>query len=483
MERVPVTLMADRWYKSERKFTSSDPIIEALLVDHCTAVYPFNYSLRHDDTVRPLHEAAWMKMMEEAASQLERDHVHSIYDKIAPYFNDSRYKAWPKVQQFLLDLQPGSIVADIGCGNGKYLHINKEVFKLGCDVCRPLVDFAWSQGHEVQMCDGLHLPYRDGCFDAVLSIAVIHHLSTKERRIRAIKEMARTLQVGGRIMIYVWAMEQKRRKFEKQDIFVPWNPNPHSPTDREPAKPRRRATAQSMSEAIDNTDKHRKVRSTSSVADEEDLTCTTPQQSTQRLWFFSRSLDSVFDFGSLSISRSSSRDLNTLSSPTGENERNKSSQWGRGRGLIKQVSSFFSPPSVIGSEEDVFDSVTNMHKGQNARGSNNDTEHQSVSVSLAQECGSLALPDLVPFQKEHLKQSSDESEGGLRVKQQQESTKSPQVSEGRVEGPCLRYYHVFREGELAELIEKHVEELHVKHTYFDHANWCVVAEKVQLWKI
>lgn len=58
-----------------------------------------------------------------------------------------------------------------GCGNGKYLHINKEVFKLGCDVCRPLVDAAWSQGHEVQLCDGLQLPYRDGCFDAVLSIA------------------------------------------------------------------------------------------------------------------------------------------------------------------------------------------------------------------------------------------------------------------------------------------------------------------------
>lgn len=139
-------------------------------------------------------------MMEEAASQLERDHVHSVYDKIAPYFNDSRYRAWPKVRQFLLDLEPGSIVADIGerpphsdrvfappppppvsqqccsttstgCGNGKYLHINREVFKLGCDVCRPLVDFAWSQGHEVQVCDGLHLPYRDGCFDAVLSIA------------------------------------------------------------------------------------------------------------------------------------------------------------------------------------------------------------------------------------------------------------------------------------------------------------------------
>lgn len=297
-------------------------------------------------------------------------------------------------------------------------------------------------------------------------------------------------------MIYVWAMEQKRRKFEKQDIFVPWNPNPQSPSGfiGEHAKPQRRATAQSVSEVLDNTDKHRKVRSTSSVADEEDLTCTTPQQRTQRLWFFSRSLDSVFDFGSLAISRSCSRDLSTLSSPTGENDGNKACQRGRGRGLIKQVSSFFSPPSVIGSEEDVFDSVTDLHKGQNLPGGsnniadatttdNNGTEHQSVSVSLSQECGSLALPDLVPFQTEHLKPSGDESEGGPRGKEQQESTKSPEGSEGQAEGSCLRYYHVFREGELAELIENHVEELHVKHTYFDHANWCVVAEKVQLWKI
>ncbi|KAA8594136.1 hypothetical protein FQN60_004970, partial [Etheostoma spectabile] len=466
VERVPLILITGRSYRSEpeREVYLQRP--EERGGERCNL-----HGGRHD-TVRRLHAAAWTNMMEEAASQLERDHVHSVYDKIAPYFNDSRYKAWPK-----------------------YLHINEEVFKLGCDVCRPLVDFAWSQGHEVQMCDGLHLPYRDGCFDAVLSIAVIHHLSTKERRIRAIKEMARTLQVGGRIMIYVWAMEQKRRRFEKQDIFVPWNPNPHSPSGfkAEHPAPRRRAAAQSVTEAIDNTDKHRKVRSTSSVADEEDLSGTTPQQSTQRLWFFSRSLDSVFDFGSLSISRSSSRDLSTLSPPTGENEGNKASRRGRGQRLIKQVSSFFYPPSAIGSEEDVFDSVPGLNKGQNDPGGNNNATtttndnnngpaNQTVSVSLAQECGSLALPDLVPFQ-EHLKPSGDEGRGGLQGEEQQQSTRSPQGSEGQAEGSCLRYYHVFREGELAELIENHVEELHVKHTYFDHANWCVVAEKVQVWRI
>lgn len=63
-------------------------------------------------------EDAWWGLiessMDEAASQLERDHVHSVYERIAPYFNDSRYKAWPKVKQFLLEQEPGSIVADIG---------------------------------------------------------------------------------------------------------------------------------------------------------------------------------------------------------------------------------------------------------------------------------------------------------------------------------------------------------------------------------
>lgn len=47
----------------------------------------------------------------------------------------------------------------------------------------------------------------------------------------------------------------------------------------------------------------------------------------------------------------------------------------------------------------------------------------------------------------------------------------------------LRYYHVFREGELVELIDQHVPTLHVVKDFFDHANWCVVAEKVQCWTI
>lgn len=46
-----------------------------------------------------------------------------------------------------------------------------------------------------------------------------------------------------------------------------------------------------------------------------------------------------------------------------------------------------------------------------------------------------------------------------------------------------RYYHVFKQGELDQLIDKYVESLHVVSSYYDQASWCVVAEKVQVWTI
>ena len=91
------------------------------------------------------------------------------------------------------------------------MHINRSVYKLGSDHCEELVGLAAQVGHEVMTCDNLRLPYRDGCFDAVVSIGVIHHLTTPKRRAAAVAELARILRPGGKLMIYVWAMEQKHR--------------------------------------------------------------------------------------------------------------------------------------------------------------------------------------------------------------------------------------------------------------------------------
>ena len=55
--------------------------------------------------------------------------------------------------------------------------------------------------------DSLNLPLRSGSFDAVISIAVVHHFSTDSLRIQAISELARIAKQGGKVLIYVWAYE------------------------------------------------------------------------------------------------------------------------------------------------------------------------------------------------------------------------------------------------------------------------------------
>lgn len=81
---------------------------------------------------------------------------------------------------------------------------------MGCDYSYGLTSICRKRNFEVLQCDCLHLPYKDNCFDAVISIAVIHHLSTRERRCRAISEMIRVLRPTGKCLIYAWAKEQHK---------------------------------------------------------------------------------------------------------------------------------------------------------------------------------------------------------------------------------------------------------------------------------
>jgi len=81
--------------------------------------------------------------------------------------------------------------------------------------------------------DALDLPHPDSRFDFAISIAVIHHFSSPERRCHALRSILATLKVpnnnsdGGRALIYVWALEQKKSRRgwdegDRQDVFVPW---------------------------------------------------------------------------------------------------------------------------------------------------------------------------------------------------------------------------------------------------------------------
>ncbi|XP_038179952.1 alkylated DNA repair protein alkB homolog 8 isoform X2 [Arvicola amphibius] len=150
------------------------------------------------------------------ACQLEQKHVHRVYDLIARHFSSTRHSPWPRIAEFLKALPSGSLVADIGCGNGKYLGINKKLYMIGCDHSQNLLDICRERKFQALVCDALSIPFRSGSFDACISIAVIHHFSTAERRVAALQELVRLLRPGGQALIYVWAMEQEYKNHKSK---------------------------------------------------------------------------------------------------------------------------------------------------------------------------------------------------------------------------------------------------------------------------
>ncbi|XP_075168009.1 tRNA (carboxymethyluridine(34)-5-O)-methyltransferase ALKBH8 [Haematobia irritans] len=142
------------------------------------------------------------------AALLEEVNVHKVYDHIAEHFSETRHSPWPQVNDFLKSFSSGSILLDVGCGNGKYLNCNTDLLNIGCDRSNGLLKVCSSLKYQTFRCDCIYVPVRSNSVDGCISIAVIHHLATKERRLRALQELARILRPGGRGLVYVWAKDQ-----------------------------------------------------------------------------------------------------------------------------------------------------------------------------------------------------------------------------------------------------------------------------------
>ncbi|TKA40373.1 hypothetical protein B0A54_09322 [Friedmanniomyces endolithicus] len=158
----------------------------------------------------------------------EEEHVHGVYEQIASHFSSTRYKPWPIIERFLKELPDGAIGLDIGCGNGKYLSVNPNIFIIASDRSQNLATIAKSHApSSVLVADLLHLPHPPHAFDFAISIAVVHHLSTPARRVEALESILQTLRPGGKALVTVWALEQEssRRGWSEgddQDVMVPW---------------------------------------------------------------------------------------------------------------------------------------------------------------------------------------------------------------------------------------------------------------------
>merc|ERR1719378_1745991 len=108
----------------------------------------------------------------------------------------------------------GSILVDIGCGNGRYMSSDNKILHIGLDRSVGLLEQAvsYDSKRHAMLGSGLELPYRNECADAAMSIAVIHHFATTARRVAAIREAARIVRSGGRLLFTAWAWEQEKFK-------------------------------------------------------------------------------------------------------------------------------------------------------------------------------------------------------------------------------------------------------------------------------
>lgn len=100
----------------------------------------------------------------------------------------------------------GLRVLESGCGEGiNIIHLKQlglaDACIKGIDPSREAVMEAAGHGLDVQVADGLSLPFADESFDAVFCRDVLHHLPDEQSRLRFICEMQRVAGKGATITV------------------------------------------------------------------------------------------------------------------------------------------------------------------------------------------------------------------------------------------------------------------------------------------
>ena len=171
--------------------------------------------------------------------KIEINNVKYAYSRIAKEFHCTRPVPWSWIIDFykkVYNKYPTAKILDHGCGGGRNMTniyideektIKTEFNFMGVDNCEEFVNIAQKNGNNVLYGDLCDLPYEDNIFESVISVASFHHLSTEERRYKAMKEIHRVMKVGGLGCMSVWSKRQPKNsknyeRFRYGDNIVPW---------------------------------------------------------------------------------------------------------------------------------------------------------------------------------------------------------------------------------------------------------------------
>ena len=159
-----------------------------------------------------------------------------FYENRADEFSKTRGYIWPCVKHYLdKNADKNNSLIELGCGNGKNLkHAINNGYNidntLGIDNSNSLTNICNKLGLNVILGDICNLNFINRQFDNVLCIAVLHHLSTEQLRVRAFHNIYNLCKKGGNIIITVWSFESEwlgntckyKRQFTPGDNIIYW---------------------------------------------------------------------------------------------------------------------------------------------------------------------------------------------------------------------------------------------------------------------
>jgi len=166
------------------------------------------------------------------------------YNQIAEEFSQTRAFVWEELKPFIKYVNEGDRILDLGCGNGRLLSalVDKKITYIGVDSSPGLIEIASQKYKEVSgakflVAEALNLPFCDGYFNKVFSIAVLHHIPSLEFQFKFLEEIKRVLKPKGLLVLTVWNLAYLKplllfkytilkilgkSKLNWRDVFYPW---------------------------------------------------------------------------------------------------------------------------------------------------------------------------------------------------------------------------------------------------------------------
>ena len=169
------------------------------------------------ETTKPSRDSA------QFSGQVNRmfDRVASRYDRLNSVMSAGLHHRWRERAADRAELDVGGSALDVCCGTGDLtLEVSRRVepggYVIGCDFSEPMLDLAREKAAErgvdavrFEWADALELPYDSGRFDAVTVGFGVRNFADRDR---GLKELARVLRPGGRLVVLEFT-EPKRPPF------------------------------------------------------------------------------------------------------------------------------------------------------------------------------------------------------------------------------------------------------------------------------